>query len=47
MGMILHDRNLENKKMLISRAYRALPAGGALIAIPDVPEASPSVCFQT
>ena len=28
MGMILHDWNLENKKMLIAKAYRALPAGG-------------------
>ncbi len=33
MGMILHDRNLENKEMLISKAYRALPAGGAPVAI--------------
>ena len=28
MGLILHDWNLENKKMLIAKAYRALPAGG-------------------
>lgn len=33
MGMILHDWNLENKKMLIGKAYDALPEGGALIAI--------------
>ncbi len=33
MGMILHDWNLENKKLLIGKAYEALPEGGALIAI--------------
>lgn len=33
MGMILHDWNLENKKMLIKKAYNALPKGGAFIAI--------------
>jgi hypothetical protein len=33
MGMILHDWNLEKKKMLIAKAYRALSKGGALIAI--------------
>jgi hypothetical protein len=27
MGMILHDWNLENKKMLIAKAYKALPTG--------------------
>lgn len=31
MGHILHDWNLEEKKKLISRAYAALPTGGALI----------------
>lgn len=36
MGMILHDWNLENKKMLIGKAYRALPAGGALVAIENI-----------
>ena len=36
MGMILHDWNLEHKKMLIAKAYRALPAGGALIAIENI-----------
>lgn len=36
MGMILHDWNLENKKMLIAKAYRALPAGGALVAIENI-----------
>ena len=33
MGMILHDWNLENKKMLIRKAYDALPEGGAFIVI--------------
>lgn len=33
MGMILHDWNLDNKKMLIRKAYDALPKGGALVAI--------------
>ena len=36
MGMILHDWNLENKKMLIAKAYRALPTGGALVAIENI-----------
>lgn len=36
MGMILHDWNLEHKKMLIAKAYRALPPGGALVAIENV-----------
>ena len=33
MGMILHDWNLENKMMLIRKAYDALPEGGAFIVI--------------
>jgi hypothetical protein len=33
MGNILHDWNLENKKYLIQKAYNALPASGALVAI--------------
>jgi predicted TPR repeat methyltransferase len=33
MGMILHDWNLANKKMLIAKAWRALPKGGAFVAI--------------
>jgi hypothetical protein len=33
MGMILHDWNLETKRMLIAKAYQALPEGGALVAI--------------
>ena len=36
MGMILHDWNLDRKKMLIAKAYRALPKGGALIAIENI-----------
>ncbi len=36
MGMILHDWNLADKKMLIAKAYRALPVGGALVAIENI-----------
>jgi len=37
MGNILHDWNLEKKKILISKAYDALPGGrGALIAIENL-----------
>jgi hypothetical protein len=36
MGMILHDWNLEHKKMLIAKAFRALPEGGALVAIENI-----------
>ncbi len=31
MGMILHDWDLPTKRMLIDKAYAALPAGGSLI----------------
>lgn len=31
MGHILHDWNLDDKRMLLDKAYRALPEGGALI----------------
>ncbi len=31
MGHILHDWNLEQKQMLLAKAYRALPEGGALV----------------
>ena len=31
MGRILHDLNLESKKMLLGKAHDALPEGGALI----------------
>ncbi|MDT5337153.1 MAG: hypothetical protein QOD90_2658 [Mycobacterium sp.] len=33
MGMILHDWDLPTKKMLIAKAYEALPPGGAFVAI--------------
>ena len=32
MGHILHDWDLDEKRMLIAKAYEALPEGGALIA---------------
>jgi hypothetical protein len=31
MGHILHDWNLAEKKMLIRKAYEALPSGGVLV----------------
>jgi hypothetical protein len=36
MGMILHDWNLENKMMLIRKAYDALPDGGAFIVVETI-----------
>lgn len=36
MGNILHDWNLEKKKVLIKKAYDALPEGGAFIAIENL-----------
>jgi 16S rRNA G1207 methylase RsmC len=36
MGNILHDWNEAGKRQLIEKAYAALPAGGALIAIENV-----------
>lgn len=33
MGMILHDWNFERKKILVKKAYEALPVGGAFVAI--------------
>jgi hypothetical protein len=36
MGNILHDWDLEKKKILIGKAYAALPPGGAFIAIENV-----------
>jgi hypothetical protein len=36
MGMILHDWNLADKKMLIRKAFEALPEGGALVAIENI-----------
>lgn len=36
MGNVLHDWSLEKKKILIKKAYDALPVGGAFIAIENV-----------
>lgn len=36
MGHILHDWNLEEKKMLIRKAYEAIPDGGALIVYDSI-----------
>lgn len=36
MGMILHDWNLEKKKVLIRAAYDALPKGGVFIAVENL-----------
>lgn len=36
MGNILHDWNLEKKKILIKKTYNALPQGGAFIAIENL-----------
>lgn len=36
MGNILHDWNLEEKKLLIKKAYDALPEGGAFVAIEEI-----------
>jgi hypothetical protein len=36
MGRILHDWNLEAKKMLLGKAYGALPEGGALIVYESI-----------
>jgi hypothetical protein len=36
MGMILHDWNLEKKKLLVRKAYDALPAGGAFAVIENL-----------
>lgn len=36
MGMILHDWNLEKKRMLIRKAYEALPEGGCFVVIENI-----------
>jgi precorrin-6B methylase 2 len=36
MGNILHDWNTDEKKVLISKAYKALPKGGALVVIENI-----------
>ena len=33
MGMILHDWNLDKKKMLVQKAYEALPRCGVFVVI--------------
>lgn len=36
MGHILHDWNLEEKKMLVAKAFEAIPHGGALIVYESI-----------
>jgi hypothetical protein len=36
MGHILHDWNLETKRMLVRKAYQALPSGGAFIVYESI-----------
>jgi hypothetical protein len=36
MGHVLHDWNLEEKKILLRKAYEAVPAGGALIVYESI-----------
>jgi O-methyltransferase/methyltransferase family protein len=36
MGMILHDWNLEKKRILIRKAYEALPAGGVFVVVENL-----------
>lgn len=36
MGSVLHDWGIEEKKMLIKKAYNALPQGGAFVAIENI-----------
>jgi precorrin-6B methylase 2 len=36
MGNVLHDWNLEQKKLLIKKAYDALPIGGAFVVIENI-----------
>jgi len=36
MGNILHDWGIEDKKMLIKKAYDALPQGGSLVVIENI-----------
>lgn len=39
MGMILHDWGAKDKKMLVAKAYEALPQGGAFVVIENVIDA--------
>jgi hypothetical protein len=43
MGHILHDWDLETKRMLLTKAYAALPDGGALIVYESIIDDSRSV----
>ena len=36
MSMILHDWNLETKRLLIAKAYEALPVGGCFVVIENI-----------
>ena len=36
MGNVLHDWGIKDKKMLINKAYQALPDGGALVIIENI-----------
>jgi hypothetical protein len=36
MGHILHDWDMDQKRMLLAKAYAALPAGGALVVFDAV-----------
>jgi len=36
MGNVLHDWGLEEKKMLIKKAYDVLPLGGAFVVIENI-----------
>lgn len=36
MGNVLHDRGIEEKKMLIKKAYNALPKSGAFVVIENI-----------
>jgi hypothetical protein len=36
MGTVLHDWGITDKKLLISKAYEALPEGGSLVVIENI-----------
>ena len=42
MGLVLHDWDLEVKRMLLAMAYETLPEGGALIVYDAVIDDDPS-----
>lgn len=41
MGVILHDWNVQRQRMLIAKAHRALPVGGAMVAIACLADGKP------